>query len=65
MSVGPTLQLFLLIAATVVVALALAYLRSIFQRCPHCGRVVRRALRGWFRCPHCQRQYHRSVPHQR
>ena len=65
MSVGPTLQLSLLIAAAVVVALAIAYLCRVFQRCPHCGRIVRRALRGWFRCPHCHRQYHRSVPHQR
>lgn len=65
MSVGPTLQLFLLIAAGVAVALAMAYLHRIFQRCPHCGRIVRRALRGWFRCRHCHRQYHRSVQQQR
>jgi ribosomal protein L37AE/L43A len=32
-----------------------------FQRCPHCGRVVPRAKRGWLRCRTCGRQYHRSV----
>jgi hypothetical protein len=53
------------IAALVAVILAVAYLRRVFQRCPHCQRIVRRALRGWLRCPHCQRQYHRSVPRQR
>lgn len=54
-----------LIGALVAVILAYAYLRRVFQRCPHCRRVVRRALRGWMRCPHCHRQYHRSVPRQR
>ncbi len=32
-----------------------------YQRCPHCGRVVRRVLRGWRRCPTCGRQYRRGL----
>jgi ribosomal protein L37AE/L43A len=32
-----------------------------YQRCPHCRRFVRRAVRGWLRCKGCGRQYHRSV----
>jgi tRNA(Ile2) C34 agmatinyltransferase TiaS len=32
-----------------------------YQRCPHCGMIVRRARRGWMRCRRCGRQYHRSV----
>jgi predicted amidophosphoribosyltransferase len=53
------------IALALVAALALAWFRRAYQRCPHCWRFVRRALRGWLRCPHCGRQYHRSVPRQR
>jgi len=53
------------LAALVVVVGASGYVYRIMQRCPHCGRLVRRAVRGWFRCPHCGRQYHRSVPQQR
>jgi uncharacterized protein (DUF983 family) len=32
-----------------------------YQRCPHCGRFVRRVIRGWKRCPHCGRQYRRGL----
>ncbi len=53
------------IAALVAVALVLVVLRRLFQRCPHCRGVVRRARHGWLRCPRCHRQYHRSVPRQR
>ena len=52
-------------AALVIVVGASVYVHRILQRCPHCQRLVRRAVRGWFRCPHCGRQYHRSVPQQR
>jgi tRNA(Ile2) C34 agmatinyltransferase TiaS len=41
------------------------YFGRVLQRCPHCRRLVRRAVRGWFRCTYCGRQYHRSVPRQR
>jgi len=54
------------VLALLVVALAvLLYGRRVLQPCPHCGRLVRRAHRGWLRCPHCHRQYHRSVRSQR
>jgi hypothetical protein len=32
-----------------------------YQRCPHCGRIVRRAFRGWLRCTACGRQYRRGL----
>jgi hypothetical protein len=32
-----------------------------YQRCPHCGRLVRRVARGWKRCQHCGRQYRRGL----
>jgi tRNA(Ile2) C34 agmatinyltransferase TiaS len=32
-----------------------------YQRCPHCRKIVPRAVRGWLRCKGCGRQYHRSV----
>mgnify|MGYP001598529816 CR=1 FL=1 len=32
-----------------------------FQRCPHCGWIVRRAFRGWLRCPRCGRQYRKGL----
>jgi tRNA(Ile2) C34 agmatinyltransferase TiaS len=32
-----------------------------YQRCPHCGTLTPRAVRGWHRCRRCGRQYHRSV----
>jgi len=35
--------------------------RRRYQLCPHCRRVVPRAVRGWLRCRGCGRQYHRSV----
>jgi tRNA(Ile2) C34 agmatinyltransferase TiaS len=45
-----------------VLALAmLGLLTRRYQHCPHCGRWVSRARRGWLRCRACGRQYHRSV----
>jgi hypothetical protein len=32
-----------------------------FQRCPHCGRFVKRAQQGWLRCWACGRQYRRGL----
>jgi tRNA(Ile2) C34 agmatinyltransferase TiaS len=43
------------------VALGSTYASRHYQRCPHCRRVVPRAIRGWLRCRTCGRQYHRSV----
>jgi len=48
-------------AVMVVGVLALSLVSRRYQRCPHCNRLVRRALRGWLRCRGCGRQYHRSV----
>jgi len=56
---------WVLSALGVVAAGTYWYFGHIQQRCPHCRRFVRRAVRGWFRCPYCGRQYHRSVPRQR
>ena len=43
--------------ALVVAGLGLAYGWSMYQRCQHCGRVVRRVFRGWKRCKGCGRHY--------
>jgi tRNA(Ile2) C34 agmatinyltransferase TiaS len=32
-----------------------------YQRCPHCGRIVPRAVRGWLRCAGCGRQYRKGL----
>jgi hypothetical protein len=32
-----------------------------YQRCPHCGYIVRRVSRGWRRCGSCGRQYRRGL----
>jgi len=50
-----------LVAAVAVILLAVLVWHR-FQRCPHCGTIVRRSwsLR-WLRCAHCRRQYNRSV----
>jgi hypothetical protein len=32
-----------------------------YQRCPHCGHLVRRASQGWRRCGSCGRQYRRGL----
>jgi uncharacterized protein (DUF983 family) len=32
-----------------------------YQRCPHCGHLVRRASQGWKRCGSCGRQYRRGL----
>ena len=53
-------NVLLVIAAAVALALYLL-LAQRFQKCPHCGAIVRRARRGWIRCRKCGRQYHRSV----
>jgi ribosomal protein L37AE/L43A len=32
-----------------------------YQRCPHCGRLVRRVQQGWLRCTSCGRQYRKGL----
>ena len=44
-----------------VAGLGLAYGWRTYQRCPHCGRVVRRVFTGWKRCQSCGRQYRRGL----
>ena len=49
-----------LVAVISVALLAVVWQR--YQRCPHCGRIVRRSWSlHWLRCTHCHRQYNRSV----
>jgi ribosomal protein L37AE/L43A len=55
---APTMYVLAVGALVVIVGI---YVNRRFQRCPHCRRVVRRAVRGWLRCRGCGRQYHRSV----
>jgi tRNA(Ile2) C34 agmatinyltransferase TiaS len=53
--------LFLPIGVAAVALAVLGLVSRRYQRCPHCGRLVPRAHRGWLRCRLCGRQYHRSV----
>ncbi len=50
-----------MVGIAVVVGLGLIYARRLYQRCPHCGRVVRRVVQGWLRCGFCGRQYRRRL----
>jgi hypothetical protein len=49
------------VGVALVAGLGLAYGWRLYQRCPHCGRVVRRVWRGWLRCSACGRQYRRGL----
>ena len=61
-AVIPALPFNVLLVIVAAVALVVYLLISLrYQRCPHCGAIVRRAKRGWKRCRRCGRQYHRSV----
>ncbi|HKB26543.1 MAG TPA: hypothetical protein VKG64_16015 [Methylomirabilota bacterium] len=33
----------------------------VYQRCPHCGHLVRRVAQGWRRCGACGRQYRKGL----
>jgi tRNA(Ile2) C34 agmatinyltransferase TiaS len=50
-----------MLGVVLVVMLIISIVGRRYRRCPHCGKLVRRADRGWLRCPGCGRQYHRSV----
>jgi len=50
-----------MVGVAVVVGLGLIYARRTYQRCPHCGRLVRRVAQGWLRCGFCGRQYRRGL----
>jgi len=50
-----------LAGATLVVVLAIWGGWRLYQRCPHCGRLVRRVTVGWRRCGHCGRQYRKGL----
>jgi hypothetical protein len=47
--------------AAVVLSVGLLVGWQRYQRCPHCGRLVRRAAQGWLRCTACGRQYRRGL----
>lgn len=48
--------------AVIVVGLGLFYGLQRYQRCPHCGHIVRRAVsQGWLRCTSCGRQYRKGL----
>ena len=53
--------LTLSVGAALIAGLGLAYGWRVYQRCPHCGRVVRRVVTGWKRCHGCGRQYRRGL----
>jgi predicted amidophosphoribosyltransferase len=52
-----------MIVAILVIAVVWAILWRLYQRCPHCRRLVRRARARTVRCPHCGRQYYRGIRH--
>jgi tRNA(Ile2) C34 agmatinyltransferase TiaS len=56
-----TAQTTYVLAIGILVVLASIYASRRYQLCPHCRRLVPRAVRGWLRCRTCGRQYHRSV----
>jgi len=51
----------LALSVAVVAGLGLLYGWRAYQRCPHCGRLVRRVVQGWRRCAFCGRQYRRGL----
>jgi tRNA(Ile2) C34 agmatinyltransferase TiaS len=50
----------IVLGAALLVGLALVGVQR-YQRCPHCGRLVRRAQQGWLRCHACGRQYRKGL----
>lgn len=50
----------MIIGALLVAGLALLGVQR-YQRCPHCGRIVRRVQQGWLRCTSCGRQYRKGL----
>jgi hypothetical protein len=50
-----------IVGIAVATGIGLVYGWRTYQRCPHCGRLVRRVAHGWKRCGHCGRQYRRGL----
>ena len=50
-----------IVGAAVTVVIAWIILRGIYQRCPHCRRLVQRARAGTRRCARCGRQYYSGL----
>jgi uncharacterized protein (DUF983 family) len=51
----------LAVAIVVTAGIGLAIGWVTYQRCPHCGHLVRRVSQGWRRCGACGRQYRRGL----
>jgi hypothetical protein len=51
----------MVVVAGVLVAAGVVFGWLTYQRCPHCGHLVRRASQGWRRCGSCGRQYRRGL----
>jgi hypothetical protein len=50
-----------IVVAVLIVAVAWIVLWRLYQRCPHCRRLVPRATGGTRRCRRCGRQYYRGL----
>ena len=53
----------LVVGAAIATGLGLVFGLLAYQRCPHCGHIVRRASQGWRRCGSCGRQYLWDIIH--
>jgi len=52
----------LMIGAALAAGIGLVFGWMTYQRCPHCGHLVRRASsQAWRRCGSCGRQYRRGL----
>ncbi|PYM90785.1 MAG: hypothetical protein DME04_21695 [Candidatus Rokuibacteriota bacterium] len=51
----------LIIGVAIAAGIGLVFGWMNYQRCPHCGHLVRRAGQGWRRCGACGRQYRRGL----
>jgi hypothetical protein len=50
----------MIIGAVLIAGLAFVGMQ-LYQRCPHCGRLVPRVQQGWLRCASCGRQYRKGL----
>jgi len=51
----------LVVGVALAVGLGLYWGLRNYQRCPHCGHIVRRVAQGWLRCRACGRQYSKGL----